>query len=93
MSWKEVGMRRMLLDWTQDPVRRRHVAFRVVETLVPAFLVLWWQVGWLRAVGCAAGLALLEWALYEFVLEPFFPRWTGPYWERGPQPNETFVRW
>jgi hypothetical protein len=91
MSWREVGLRRMLTDWMRDSVRRWHVLTRVVETTVPAFLLLLLPLGCGRALLLAGLLVIAEWFLYEFVLEPHCG--AGPYWERGPRTGETFVKW
>ena len=34
MSWNEVGLKRMLTDWLFDPVRRRHVVVKCLESAV-----------------------------------------------------------
>lgn len=91
MSWREVGLRRTLTDWLRDPLRRRNVALRVLETLLPAVLLFWALVPWWAALGLAGLLTALEFALYEFILEPYLH--AGPYWERGPRDGETFTRW
>jgi hypothetical protein len=79
MSWQEVGLKRMLTDWTKDPVRRKHVFWRIVEAWVPHVIVLWYWIGWwafLTATLCVIG----EWLLFEFILERF--GLSGWYWER-----------
>lgn len=91
MGWYEVGLKRMMLDWMRDPIRRWHVGTRIIETVVPAFLVLWWLVVWWMAGLLAGALMVGEWVLYEFVLEPYCG--AGPYFERGPRNGETFTRW
>lgn len=91
MSWRDVGLTRMLLDWLHDPQRRKQVCARVVESYYPAIpwaLYIW---GWWGILGALLA-PLGEFLLYEFVLEPFWP-WVGPYWERGPREGKTFVKW
>ena len=76
-------------DAFADPVRRRHVAARVLETAVPGAAVLlltgagWW------APGAVAALVLGELCIYEFLLEPI--GWAGHYWERPARDGEVFI--
>ena len=78
-----------IVDAWLDPVRRRHSITRILESYVPAFIVLSilgvkWTFIW-------AGLITLgEFLLYEWLFEPL--GLTGRYWERGPREDETFTR-
>ena len=78
-----------IVDAWLDPVRRRHSISRIVESYIPAFIVLTiigvnWAFVW-------AGLIVLgEFLLYEWLLEPL--GLSGYYFERGPRDDETFVR-
>jgi hypothetical protein len=69
----------MLTAWVKDPIRRWAVFLRVIETFIPATLLLLWFTG-LWALAYAAGITLGEFLLYEFVLEPYCG--AAPYWER-----------
>lgn len=79
-----------LWDALTDPVRLRHSISRLIETVVPACLVL-------RLLGMDPWLAILaailihigEFAIYEYILEPLGV--TGRYFERGPREDETFI--
>lgn len=92
--WQDVGLIPALTDWLQDPVRVRHVILRVMETVLPAIVVLYGlRVRWRRRIPTWAVVALIllgEFLLYEFVLEPYWG--AGPYWERGPQDWEVFIK-
>jgi hypothetical protein len=96
----------MLTDWLLDPVRRWQMLLRAVEAAVGVFCggavlhlleyrarvvvdVDPWRWWWLPLILGAGVLA--EWAVYEFLLEPYFG--AGPYWERGPREGKTFIKW
>jgi hypothetical protein len=88
MSWSEVGLWKMLTDWLKDPQRRWQMWLRVLETYIPATLVLLYPCGaW--ALAYAAAITLGEFLLYEFVLEPYCG--AGPYWERTPPDGKSFI--
>lgn len=101
MPWTDVGFKRLCTDWILDPQRRKQVCARVVETVVPSFLVLaliryltsiWYSISWLTVGISVAVIVIGEFLFYEFILEPFWS-WVGPYWERGPRDGTTFTRW
>ena len=75
-----------------DHDRRRHVVGRVMETHFPVFLLTLallarsdgWRVFQRWELYVVPFLVVFcEYVMYEFILEPLLPRWTGPYWERG----------
>jgi len=81
--------RSRIVDAWVDPLRRRNVLARIVESVVPAFLVLVFLVG-LDAFWLVLFIVLGEFLLYELVLEPW--GLSGHYWERGPRDGEVFTR-
>lgn len=91
MAWHDVGLWRMLTDWFRDPQRRKQVVWRVVESWLPVFVMLWPVLGWRDAAQIGAYIVVVGWLLYEFVLEPL--GWAGPYWERGPAEGTTYRYW
>lgn len=94
-----IAIKNVLLDLPRriqafrDPLRRRNLAGRIAETLIPTFLVLWVGVTgeWMLSLRWAGGVVLGEFLLYEFLLEPL--GWSGHYWERGPRDGESFTIW
>lgn len=78
-----LDMPKRLVNVALDPYRRRQALFRIVETVVPAFLITF-------SIWKTAAIVLGEFVLYEFLLEPVGV--AGHYWERGPRDGERFVR-
>ena len=81
---------RRVADAWIDPVRRRHSISRIVESYVPIGALLLVLGHGFASFGWAALGVLLEFLLYEWILEPL--ALAPPYWERGPSPGETFER-
>lgn len=90
-------------DAIEDPVRRLHVVSQVGLSLSSGLISGGCALLAATVVGLlACPIAGLAWyyGMYEFILEPWSkarveegkPSLVGPYWERGPQDGETFVR-
>lgn len=86
----EFGKR--LRDAFTDPLRRRNIAFSVVERLVGIWSALLLGIlvspWWLAVVFASICGVIIMLFIYEFVLEPL--GLVGHYWERGPRDGETF---
>lgn len=77
-----------------DPIRRRHIAGQWAVGTASSGLALLSMLYFPKYVGLLTVPFLataLNYLLYEFVAEPIFPKWFGPYWERGPRDGERFT--
>lgn len=84
---------RRLVDAFTDPVRRRHIAAKALESgagALAAGVVVALAGNWAVLAAPGAGV-LVDWLVYEWITEPL--GWAGHYWERGPRDDETFKNW
>lgn len=90
-------------DVLNDPVRKSHLVTEILLSTASMAASIGCSVTLPLLVGiipCALGGLLVYFVGYEFILEPISkdrvqegkPSLVGPYWERGPQDGEVFVR-